>query len=425
MQGINYLASFDREKLYDEVWSTPMKHLGTKYGVSGSDIRRVCDELQIPVPEQGHWTRVEMGYVIERPPLPKWIERHNNAKDTPRERVRRIRNTEQPAPSQRQSEAPPQNVSLSTATQTPTRWHDAIEGLRKRMKDDADNAGRLKLKDDWERAHPGKRHPVHLDSRGSWEYFCDAGQLLATTHRKSVARLSLLSYERGLALLNVICWHAERRGYSVTMEKGDSRLRLTREQAYVQLRIVEKLDAGLRQRIRSWDKKTEQVKRLTPSGLLTLFVEQQGLGETGIADRRDQLLEQQLERILDVIELRYERSVAAVAEWAQRDLDWKAAELRRQEEERQRKEAQQRAEQERQRKAELVAEAESWGKAGVLRAYLDMLDTRLGNGGKAMEGYADWRKWAQTVIDELDRSASRVETESTHPNPAIGDSKLE
>ncbi|WP_322060187.1 hypothetical protein [Paraburkholderia sp. J63] len=127
-------------------------------------------------------------------------------------------------------------------------------------------------------------------------------------------------------------------------------------------------------------------------------------------------MEQQFERIFEAVELRYERSVATVAEWAQRNLDWKAAELRRQEEERQRKEAQQRAEQERQRKEKLFAEAENWSKAGVLRAYLDMLDTRLGNGGKAMEGYANWRKWAQTVIDELDRSASRVEVQSPHPN---------
>ncbi|ABE31170.1 hypothetical protein DR64_3953 [Paraburkholderia xenovorans LB400] len=424
MQDIGHLAPFDREQLYEDVWSTPMKHLGTKYGLSGSDIRRVCNDLQIPVPEQGHWTRVEMGYAIERPPLPQWIERPKPT-DIPRKRARRPRTTEQPTHPQPLPEAPSQKASLSAVARTPTRWHDAIEGLRKRMKDDADNAGRLKLKDDWERAHPGKRPPAHLDSRGNWEYFCDAGQLLATTHRKSVARLSLLSYERGLALLNIICWQAERSGYSVSMEKGDSRLRLTREQAYVQLRIVEKLDAGLRQRIRSWDRKTEQVKRLTPSGLLTLFVEQQGLGETGIADHRDQLLELQLERIFDVIELRYRRSVAAVAEWAQRDLDWKAAELRRQEEERQRKEAQQRAEQERQRKAELVAEAKSWGEAAVLRSYLDMLDARLGNGGKAMEGYAVWREWAQTVIDELDRSATRVEAESTHPNPSTGGSRLE
>lgn len=139
----------------------------------------------------------------------------------------------------------------------------------------------------------------------------------------------------------------------------------------------------------------------------------------------DQLLELQLERIFDVIEPRYRRSVAAVTEWAQRDLDWKAAELRRQEEERQRREVQQKAEQERQRKAELAAEAESWGKAGLLRAYLHMLDTRLGNGGKAMEGYADWQEWAQTIIAELDCSASRVEAESTRPSPAIVGTILE
>jgi hypothetical protein len=52
MLEANVVASIDRQRLYEEVWATPMKHLGVKYGISGSEVRRLCHELQIPVPEQ-------------------------------------------------------------------------------------------------------------------------------------------------------------------------------------------------------------------------------------------------------------------------------------------------------------------------------------------------------------------------------------
>lgn len=418
MPGIDSAEQLSREQLYEEVWATPMRHVGTKYGLSGTEVRRLCDELEVPVPAQGHWTRVQMGHAVERPQLPV-VAQEQKSKVVPRKRSPRLSTRKVPGLREPASAAPPQPAAANEILPTPARWHKALHNIRERIKKDVANAELLKRKDEWEQSHPGKRHPAYLDSYGSWEYFCDAGQLLATTHRKSVARLSLRSYMRGIALLNAICYQAETIGYSVSMEKDDSRLRLTRDQAHVDLRMGEKLDAGFRQRIRSWDKTTERVKRLSPSGRLFIFVEQQGTGETEVADRPDMLLERQLDRIFDVIALRYQGSVSRVAEWAQWELDSKAAEIRRQEEERQRKDAQERAEMERQRRIKFISEAESWDKARVLRAYLAELDQRFADGGIAMDGYVEWREWARIVANELDRSAMRVKSVTTDSNPVI------
>ena len=61
-----------------------------------------------------------------------------------------------------------------------------------------------------------KQYPFRLDvAYASSEHFDDAGHLLlAVTHRKFVARLSLGGYKRGLSLLNVICHQGALRGYS-------------------------------------------------------------------------------------------------------------------------------------------------------------------------------------------------------------------
>lgn len=418
MPGTESAEQLSREQLYEEVWATPMRHVGTKYGLSGTEVRRLCDELQVPVPAQGHWTRVQMGHTVERPQLPLMAQQQKS-KVVPRKRSPRSSRKEVHELPKSEPVALPQPVAANEIPPTPARWHKALHNLRERIKKDVANAELLKRKDEWEQSHPGKRHPAHLDAYGSWEYFCDTGQLLATTHRKSVARLSLHSYKRGLALLNAICYRADTIGYSVSMEKGDSRLRLTRDQAHVELRMGEELDAGFRERTRSWDKKTERVKRLTPSGRLFIFMEQQGTGETKVADRQDALLEQQFDRIFEVIALRHQGSVSRVAEWAQWELDRKAAEIRRQEEERQRKDAQERAERERQRRIDFISEAESWDRAGVLRAYLAALDKRLVDGGSAMDGYVEWREWARMVVDELDRSAIRVKPAPTDSGPVI------
>ena len=62
---------YDREKLYDEVWSKPAMHVAASYGFSGVFLGKICRKLLIPVPPRGYWARVRSGYKARRPPLPK------------------------------------------------------------------------------------------------------------------------------------------------------------------------------------------------------------------------------------------------------------------------------------------------------------------------------------------------------------------
>ncbi len=75
MKAKNSKDLIERDQLYEEVWSTPMIHLGRKYGVSGTEIKRICGDLQIPVPAPGHWSRLEAGHSVPRPPLPPLVVR--------------------------------------------------------------------------------------------------------------------------------------------------------------------------------------------------------------------------------------------------------------------------------------------------------------------------------------------------------------
>jgi hypothetical protein len=61
---------WNREELYDEVWSTPMTKLAKKYDMLDVSLARVCRELEIPRPGRGYWAKKRAGHQVERVPLP-------------------------------------------------------------------------------------------------------------------------------------------------------------------------------------------------------------------------------------------------------------------------------------------------------------------------------------------------------------------
>ncbi|MDF2800661.1 MAG: hypothetical protein K0S61_564 [Anaerocolumna sp.] len=61
---------YNREKLYEEVWSKPVVQVAIQYGVSDVAIHKVCKSLNVPVPPRGYWAKVRAGEKINRPPLP-------------------------------------------------------------------------------------------------------------------------------------------------------------------------------------------------------------------------------------------------------------------------------------------------------------------------------------------------------------------
>ena len=61
---------WNREELYEEVWSVPMRALAKKYGISDVGLAKVCRKLQIPLPGRGHWEKKAAGQDVQCIPLP-------------------------------------------------------------------------------------------------------------------------------------------------------------------------------------------------------------------------------------------------------------------------------------------------------------------------------------------------------------------
>lgn len=66
------LARYNREKLYEKVWTMPLQRVAEEYGMSHSAMGWICKSLHIPAPGEGYWQKRAANKPLSpRPPLPE------------------------------------------------------------------------------------------------------------------------------------------------------------------------------------------------------------------------------------------------------------------------------------------------------------------------------------------------------------------
>ncbi len=63
-------SQVERQKLYNEVWATPMQKLAKHYGLSDRGLAKICLKLNIPVPPRGYWAKKASGQKVIQAKLP-------------------------------------------------------------------------------------------------------------------------------------------------------------------------------------------------------------------------------------------------------------------------------------------------------------------------------------------------------------------
>jgi hypothetical protein len=64
------LAQYNREELYEKVWSLPTREVAKHYGFSNVRLGKLCKILRVPKPSRGYWAKKEAGKPTpKRPPL--------------------------------------------------------------------------------------------------------------------------------------------------------------------------------------------------------------------------------------------------------------------------------------------------------------------------------------------------------------------
>jgi len=63
-------VDFERSKLHDQVWGMPLTKVAELYAVRAQEVKRIAIQLAVPLPPQGHWTKVALGKALATPALP-------------------------------------------------------------------------------------------------------------------------------------------------------------------------------------------------------------------------------------------------------------------------------------------------------------------------------------------------------------------
>ena len=65
--------SYEREKLYEEVWKEPVRVVAKRYGVSNVALAKTCRRFAVPIPPRGYWAKIRAGRKApSRPPGPPY-----------------------------------------------------------------------------------------------------------------------------------------------------------------------------------------------------------------------------------------------------------------------------------------------------------------------------------------------------------------
>ena len=59
-----------RKELYELVWENPMSKLAKKYNLSDNGLRKVCNRLDIPLPKNGYWQKIQYNKKVTKEKLP-------------------------------------------------------------------------------------------------------------------------------------------------------------------------------------------------------------------------------------------------------------------------------------------------------------------------------------------------------------------
>lgn len=377
--------TFERQALYEEVWSTPLTQLAKKYGLSDNGLRNVCKAMSIPLPIQGHWAKVAAGHTVPKTPLPAQAER-NSFVSRPPETAEEFSDPADAAWLDQRIVFETDPANRIAFDPSPARWNPVIAPMRDDLRQAAAEA--LKMKRDAEAAskRPARGTGPNFNA-GQWKWFERDGQILNRTHRRTPLRVSPLTYERALAVLDALAKAARLRGFQVSLDDKEGRIVLQGFGEKVEVRMSERLADDWRTEI-GWDKKAEKVRYRVPTGELRLYIGDV-LHERQFRDGATQKLEDQLNDVFLFAcrHVVHERNLRREREDQHRRYE---------EQQRARAEAERRARELQAGKAKLLDDARAWQTATLIREYVAHLEAA----GTDVE--AEWLAWAREHADSLD-----------------------
>ena len=72
-----------RQELYDLVWKESLTTISRRLNIPYSQLRKICSEMNVPLPLNGHWSKLKFGKPVEVIKLPQDFTGQNEIKLSP------------------------------------------------------------------------------------------------------------------------------------------------------------------------------------------------------------------------------------------------------------------------------------------------------------------------------------------------------
>lgn len=420
LNGADVRKIIERAELYSQVWKTPMTKLCQEYGLSDNGLRKICKALSVPTPSAGHWMKLEAGKPVARPPLPPAGAQESYVLETPENSsLPKGKRTPITADLADRIAAEADDASRIVLPRA-GRWHKALvpfrDGVLERVK-------KWRLEENIYEASRSKtttrsRQEPLLDGY-VWKAFVRDGGFIFPKHKSVAARVTLNTYERGLALLNALCFAAESRGFSVepTTEDSDS-IRLEINDVRIWLRVGDRTGFELLHEDGTPSENGMGSRRRTkPKGTLRIYCQVLYSNNKVLDESEASPWENRLNEVFLYIYRAVARAKEKILSKQLAEAEQRIAIARRDEERRQQemyrqrlslaRADQMRGEQERlKRERALLDEADNWRRARVLEDYIGHIERET----RAEVGAVAWVSWAREVLRRLDPTAGRIKS---------------
>lgn len=397
-----------------------MSSLCRELGLSDNGLRRICKVLVVPTPPAGHWMKLQAGKPVERVPLPPAGARESYVLEVS-EKPFLPPDMRSPITADLADRIAAEADDTSRIVMPPAgRWHSALIPFRNCVLE------RVKEWQKEEKIYEASQAKKTLSSQREpsmdgyiWKSFISEGSYLFPKHKTVAARVSLHSYERGLAVLNALCFAAEARGFSVelTTEKSDS-IRLEIDDVRIRLRVGDRTGFELFHEDGTPSENGMGSRRRTkPKGTLRIYCDVLYSNIKVLDESEVSPWENRLNEVFVYLYRAVARAKEKILSKQIAEAERRAAVAKRDEERRLQEELRQnlslaRAHQMREKQARLeleralLDEADRWREACVLKDYIGYIEQET----QAEAGAVEWLSWARDFLRRLDPAPGRIKS---------------
>lgn len=342
-----------RKELYDLVWTEPLLTLSKKYVISDVGLRKICIKMEIPLPKNGHWQKIQFGKKVDQSPLPA-------------------------------AYSGKQEIYLAFRTEGAEEFTDTQSVLKtKQIEVESDLKNKLAVPD--KLTNPDKLIIAARESLNRKDSYMDRGMVYCIRGELDI-KVSKSNISRALRLLDSLIKALRARGHDIVVDSNDTYGMVNTQKLKISLREKTK-------RIPLASNHSWQTYDYQPTGILIIKLDRVCYDKEWIDGKLP--LENQLSAIIAKLEL---TSIELNAEKIIRQKEHEEREHK----ERLRKAFEQRQKEELAEFQETLQKASRWHKANNLRNYIKEVEARAISGAGISDELKTWLEWAREKVDWYD-----------------------